>query len=96
MARASLEFHDKQRFPDGSTVEMTIWSVPRPVQGSRHRVKSSLFYGIPGERRVGYDNERGKGDHRHIEGREEAYAFVSVERLIEDFLADVCRLRGES
>jgi hypothetical protein len=96
MARASLEFHDKQRFPDGSIVEMTIWSVTRPVQGSRHRVKYSLFYGVPGERRVGYDNERGKGDHRHIEGREEAYAFVSVERLIEDFLADVRRLRGES
>lgn len=96
MAMASLEFHDKQRFPDGSIVEMTIWNVPRPVQGSRHRVKYSLFYGVPGERRVGYDNERGKGDHRHIEGREEAYAFVSVERLIEDFLADVRRLRGES
>jgi Family of unknown function (DUF6516) len=45
---------------------------------------------------VGYDNERGKGDHRHIEGREEAYAFIGVERLIEDFLADIRRLRGES
>lgn len=45
---------------------------------------------------MSYDNERGKGDHRHIEGREEAYAFTSVEQLIEDFLADVRRLRGES
>jgi predicted transcriptional regulator len=24
-----------------------------------------LFYGFPGNRLAGYDNERGKGDHRH-------------------------------
>jgi hypothetical protein len=96
MAKAVLEFHDKQRLPDGAIVEMKIWSVPKPVPGSRHELKYSLFYGLAGERPVSYDNERGKGDHRHIEGREEAYAFTSVEQLIEDFLADVRRLRGES
>jgi hypothetical protein len=45
---------------------------------------------------VGYDNEPGKGDHRHIEGKEERYAFSTVETLMADFLADVRRLRGES
>jgi hypothetical protein len=44
---------------------------------------------------VGYDNERGKGDHRHYGGREERYGFWSVERLLADFKADVERLRGE-
>jgi hypothetical protein len=44
---------------------------------------------------VGYDNERGKGDHRHIEGSQQPYAFTTVERLIADFLADVRGLRGE-
>jgi Family of unknown function (DUF6516) len=57
-------------------------------------LKYRLFYGRPGERFVGYDNERGKGDHRHIEGRELRYRFVSVERLIADFLADVEQVRG--
>jgi hypothetical protein len=47
-------------------------------------------------RLVGYDNEPGKGDHRHIEGKEEQYAFSTVEILMADFLADVRRLRGES
>lgn len=93
--KAVLEFHDKQELPDGSIVEMTIWSVPKPVRGSRHRVKYSLFYGFPGERLVGYDNEAGKGDHRHVEGRESAYRFSTAEQLMADFLADVRRLRGE-
>jgi len=42
------------------------------------------------------DNERGKGDHRHHEGREERYSFSTVETLIADFLSDVKRVRGES
>ncbi|WP_371418458.1 peptidylprolyl isomerase [Methylocapsa sp. S129] len=40
-------------------------------------------------RQVGYDNERGKGDHRHLDGREFPYTFTSVEELVRDFLSDV-------
>jgi len=82
--------------PDGAIVEMKIWQLASPVRGSAHRPKYSLFYGFAGERLVGYDNEPGKGDHRHIEGKEEHYAFSTVEILMADFLADVRRLRGES
>jgi len=53
-----------------------------------------LFYGRPGVREVGYDNERGKGDHRHFQDVEMAYAFTTVEQLIADFWSDVHRLRG--
>ncbi|HDO34213.1 MAG TPA: hypothetical protein ENH08_03730 [Chromatiales bacterium] len=38
-------------------------------------LKYSLFDGRPGVRAVGYDNERGQGDHRHSRGAETAYAF---------------------
>lgn len=96
MAKTVLAFHDKQVLPDGSIIEMKIWSVPRAVAGSGHQLKYRLFYGLPGKRLVGYDNEAGKGDHRHIGEREQVYAFTSVERLIEDFLADVRGMRGES
>jgi len=48
-----------------------------------------------GVREIGYDNERGKGDHRHFQGTETAYAFTSVERLIADFWSDVERVRGD-
>lgn len=74
---------------------MKIWEVTTPVVGSTHKLKYSLFYGASGKRLVGYANERGKGDHRHIEDRQERYAFKTVELLIADFLADVRGLRGE-
>ena len=93
--RARLAFHDKQVLADGSIVELKIWELPEASQGSKHRLKYSLFYGWPGRRLVGYDNERGKSDHRHIQGREETYTFSTPEQLIEDFLVDVRRARGE-
>ena len=68
--------------------------VPGSVPGSSHAFKYSLYYGYPGRRVVGYDNERGKGDHRHVGDREESYPFSSVEALIADFLSDVKRARG--
>lgn len=93
--KASCIFYDRKDYPDGAIAELTIWQVPEPVLGSAHGLKYRLFYGYPGQRLVGYDNERGKGDHRHIDGREEPYAFTTVEALIADFVADVRKLRGD-
>ena len=56
-------FHDKTSLPDGSIVEMSIWRLPATDPERPHGLKYSLYYGRPGERFVGYDNERGKGDH---------------------------------
>ncbi len=56
-------------------------------------VHLNRFYaGRDGYCLVRYDNERGKGDHRHYGEREEPYSFRSLEQLIEDFIADVERL----
>jgi hypothetical protein len=90
-----LAFHDNQVLPDGAIVEMKIWELAAPVTGSAHKLKYSLFYGVEGERLVGYDNERDKGDHRHIGDHQERYVFKTVQLLMADFLADVRRLRGE-
>jgi len=43
---------------------------------------------------IGYDNERGKGDHRHLDGIETPYKFVSIDQLIDDFIEDVKRRRN--
>ncbi len=72
---------------------MNLWSLPRPVRGSLHSFKYSLLYGRPGQRMIGYDNEAGKGDHRHLGDHEEGYVFTTPEQLVHDFLADVRRLR---
>ncbi|WP_246327072.1 toxin-antitoxin system TumE family protein [Burkholderia guangdongensis] len=53
-----------------------------------------MFYGYAGNRVVGYDNERPKGDHRHIDGAEEPYRFTTPEDLIRDFIAAVTRRRA--
>ena len=93
--KAERVIRERIVFGDGAILEMKVWRVPVQVPGSRHMLKYSLFYGRPGERLIGYDNERGKGDHRHYGEREEAYAFVSIEQMLLDFQADVERLRGE-
>lgn len=53
---------------DGSIVEIVIWELPEPLPSSSHGYKYRLYYGAAGVSRVRYDNERGKGDHRHIDG----------------------------
>jgi predicted nucleic acid-binding Zn finger protein len=42
---------------------------------------------------VGYDNERGKGDHKHIKGLEYAYNFTSIDQLFADFRRDIAIVR---
>ena len=66
--RAARIFYDRMDYEDGAILEMVIWKVPEPVPGSAYALKYSLFYGYPGRRLAGYDNERGKDDHRHVEG----------------------------
>lgn len=90
---AKLFILDSHFFEDGALVTIKVWSVPESVPPSKHKLKYSLFYGRDGERLVGYDNERGKGDHRHYGKREEVYAFVSLEQLLDDFIMDVENLR---
>jgi hypothetical protein len=63
------------------------------VPGSRHSFKYRLYYKCAGLRLVGYDNERGKGDHRHVDRREFPYEFVDVDSLMADFWADVDAMR---
>lgn len=79
----------KLKFPEGTILEMVAWELDEPVPGSRHRYKYRFFFGVPGRRLIGYDNERGKGDHRHYRDREEPYLFTSMEKLIADFWTDV-------
>jgi hypothetical protein len=36
-----------------------------------------------------YDNETGKGDHRHVRGVEEPHVFSDADTLLADFWRDV-------
>jgi len=43
-----------------------------------------------------YDNEAGKGDHRHFGGKEGNYTFSTPEKLIADFQRDIARWNNEN
>ena len=79
--------------PEGGLIEFVVWRLPEPVPPCGHPFKYRLVFVVAGERMIGFDNERGKGDHSHVEGVERPYAFVDVDRLIEDFIEEVERWR---
>jgi hypothetical protein len=93
--KARLIFYRKNIERNGDIVEMRIWR----VQSSKRMpsgMKYSLVYISEGKRIIGYDNAEGKGHHRHYKNKEFAYDFQDVGNLIQDFYADVEKVkRGE-
>ncbi|GES46108.1 hypothetical protein RsS62_53600 [Rhizobium dioscoreae] len=90
---ATLIERSKTVLPDGAIVEIVIWKVPEPVAGSWHLFKYRLFYGKDGRRIVGFDNERGKGDHCHLDGDEQPYHFTTTDALLSDFRKEIIKRR---
>jgi len=83
-------------YTDSAFAELALWQVPKPVAGSAHRFKYRLAYVVSGVCVLRYDNEDGKGDHRHFGGREGAYAFTTPAQLIADFQRDISRWNHEN
>ena len=97
MAKAKLIYRSKLIYPDGAIREMVIWQLPKKTLERPHGLKYRLYYGDSnGNCLVRYDNETGKGDHRHLKNREEPYNFTTVEKLVADFQRDINKLRGQS
>ena len=86
---ARLLVRSKEIRDDGAIEEVVIWSLPQPLPPSQHRFKYRLYFGRGGVDRVRYDNERGKGDHRHVNRQEHAYVFESLDKLLDDFEREV-------
>jgi len=75
---------------DGYIQEQVVWLLDTPVTGCRHLFKYRLYFGTDdGVCLVRYDNERGKGDHKHIAGIESPYTFSTMEAAFSDFIADI-------
>ncbi len=80
----------------GAIIQMIVWKVPVSVPPTTHGFKYRLVYVYNGQRIVGFDNERGKGDHMHLDGQELPYEFTSLTQLIEDFISEVDKRRKTS
>ncbi len=76
--------------------ELVVWRIPKPAPGSKHTFKYRLAYVVNGTCVVRYDNETGKGDHRHFDARERPYTFETPEKLVADFQADIARWNREN
>lgn len=96
MPRATLVIRDKEIRTDGSIVEVVIWELPEPIWPCVHPYKYRLYFGAGGTCHLRYDNERGKGDHRHCNGVETAYRFSTLAALIRDFRQDISNWRDAS
>jgi hypothetical protein len=88
---AQLLLRERHLVADNAFTELRIWRTPQPVRGSVHTYKYALVYIVAGECVLRYDNEAGKGDHRHIGAREVPYLFTTPARLLADFWSDVDR-----
>lgn len=91
--KAQQIIRERFNYPDGAFAEVVIWKVPRSVAGSVHMFKYRLVYIVGGERIIGYDNERGKGDHCHYMDKEVRFNFSSIDDLLSRFSDDVQRVR---
>ena len=86
----------KVRQPVGhdAFVEIVVWRLPHPAPGSQHALKYRLAFVVRGECVVRYDNEAGKGDHKHVSGHEAPFAFTDLDALLRDFWREVDEWRS--
>jgi hypothetical protein len=89
-----LIYREKYIYSDGAIREMILWQIPGKTPDRPHGLKYRLYYGLnDGTGFVRFDNESGKGYHKHVGGREEDYHFRNVEKLVADFLAEIAKAR---
>ena len=83
-------------YSEEAFAEMVLWSLPKPVAGATHSYKYRLAYVVGGKCVLRYDNEVGKGDHRHVGEKQSHYVFSTPEQLIGDFQRDIARWNREN
>ena len=91
----AAELIAQDRFPldDHSFVALVIWRLPQPVRGCSHSFKYRLAYVEKDHCVIRFDNEAGKGHHKHIGRHETRIQFVSIARLYDDFYEEVDQWR---
>ena len=92
--KAELLIDERHVLDDNTFAEIVVWHVPRSVRGSRHRFKYRLALVRDGVCVLRYDNESGKGDHRHLGNTEERYGFSDTDALLSDFWRDVATVEA--
>jgi len=87
--KAQILLNQRRPIAENAFVEMVIWQVPSPIAGSIHEFKYRLALVVNDSCVLRYDNEAGKGDHKHVGGHELPYIFTTPQALLHDFWNDV-------
>lgn len=93
--KAKLLVRQRVEVHASAFAELVIWLLPEPLAGSAHSFKYRLAYVVGGVCVLRYDNEAGKGDHRHWDEKESRYRFKTPDRLMADFFEDIQRYNHE-
>ena len=93
--KAELLLNERHQVSADAFVQLRVWRVQQPGPGSGHDLRYALAYVGAGTCVLRYDNEAGKGDHRHLGPIEMAYGFTTPAKLLEDFWSDVDQWRPE-
>jgi Family of unknown function (DUF6516) len=83
--KAELVLNERHILSENAFVELVVWPLSLPSSGSHHTFKYRLALIVNGTCVLRYDNETGKGDHKHAGGDIIPYVFTTPKALIEDF-----------
>lgn len=90
---ADLMLSERHTISENAFIEMVVWRLHSPLSGSRHCYKYRLALVVNGDCVLRYDNESGKGDHKHVGKKEVLYDFTTPRILLDDFWSDVDKWR---
>lgn len=91
---AELMLDERHIVSESAFAEMVVWRLPSLLPGSHHNFKYRLAFVVNGCCVLRYDNEAGKGDHRHLGEEETPYVFTTPQALLDDFWNDVDNWRS--
>lgn len=92
---AKLLIRQRVELTETAFAEIVVWQLAVPIVGCKHLFKYRLAFVVNGLCVLRYDNEAGKGDHRHWRNKEQAYRFTTPSQLVADFHADIRRYQDE-
>ena len=87
--KAELLMNERVILSRRAFIEITIWKLAKPLKGSAHLYKYRLAYVVDEVCMLRFDNESGKGDHKHLNEIEVPYDFTDLDTLQADFWAEV-------
>jgi len=91
--KAVLLLDERHVVAANAFVELVVWRLRAGHPGSGHDFKYRLALVVDEKCVLRYDNESGKGDHRHIGKKELPYVFTTPQGLLDDFWSEVDRWR---